>query len=120
MRSVNSRRSAESEVLKMPSRKKADSNLTGKQRHHLRALGHHLNPVVMVGQDDITEGVLAACEQALLDHELIKVKVGEGASTPRKEAAELLAEKTGAEMVQVLGRIVLLYRAHPEKPRIVI
>ena len=49
--------------------------LTGKQRRALRALGHHLEPVVLVGQNGITDGVVAAVDQALHDHELIKVKL---------------------------------------------
>jgi RNA-binding protein len=92
--------------------------LTGKQRRTLRALGHHLKPVVQVGQDDLTEGVIGAVDAQLAVHELIKIKVGESASTPRHEAAEQLAEKTDSELVQVLGRTVLLYRRHPEKPKI--
>jgi RNA-binding protein len=93
---------------------------TGKQRRALRALGHHLRPVVQVGQDDVSDGVVGAVVQALLDHELIKVKVGEGSGLDRKAAAALLAEKTGSELIQVLGRTILLYKRHPEKPRIVI
>jgi RNA-binding protein len=64
--------------------------------------------------------VVAAVVQALLDHELIKVKVGEGSGLDRREVGALLAEKTASELVQVLGRTLLLYKRHPEKPRIVI
>lgn len=94
------------------------SDLTGKQRRTLRALGHHLKPVVQVGQDDLTEGVIRAVDEQLTVHELIKVKVGESASTDRHDAAAQLAEKTDSALVQVLGRTVLLYRRHPEKPKI--
>ncbi|MBS2032268.1 MAG: ribosome assembly RNA-binding protein YhbY [Deltaproteobacteria bacterium] len=93
-------------------------SLTGKQRRALRAIGHHLKPVVQVGQDDVTEGVIAAVDEQLVAHELIKVKIGEGASGERDEIGELLAEKTKSELVQVLGRTLLLYRPHPEKPKI--
>lgn len=92
--------------------------LNGKQRRALRALGHHLKPVVQVGQDDLTDGVFQAVDAQLLAHELIKVKVGEGASTDRHEVGEALAQKTKSELVQVLGRTLLLYRRHPEKPKI--
>lgn len=87
--------------------------LNGKQRRKLRALGHHLEPVVMVGQSGITGGVIAATEQALEDHELIKVKVGEGPED-RHEAADRLAEATKSEVAQVLGRTVLLFRKRKE------
>lgn len=97
-----------------------ESALTGKQRRALRALGHHLKPVVQVGQDDLTEGVVQAVDEQLTAHELIKVKIGEGATSSRDEVAETLAGKTKAELVQILGRTVLLYRKHPKKPKIVI
>jgi len=87
--------------------------LTGKQRRHLRGLGHHLEPVVIVGQSGVTEGVIAAVEQALNDHELIKVKIHEGPED-RHEAAEKLAQSTGAELAQLLGRTVLLFKKRKE------
>ncbi len=91
--------------------------LTGKQRRQLRALGHHLQVVVQVGQQGVTPAVIAAVEQALYDHELIKIKIAEG-PLDRHEAAELLAQETGAELAQLLGRTALLYKPHPEKPKI--
>ena len=87
--------------------------LTGKQRRHLRGLGHHLEPVVIVGQSGVTEGVIAAVEQALHDHELIKVKINEGPET-RQEAAARMAEGTGSELVQLLGRTALLFKKRAE------
>ena len=95
-------------------------SLEPKQVRHLRALGHHLSPVVHVGNGGVTEGVVGALEQALLDHELVKIKVNENAADRRREVARALAERTGSEEVQVLGRTVLLYRAHPEHPTIVL
>jgi RNA-binding protein len=94
--------------------------LTGKQRRHLRALGHALRPIVQVGKDGIDEGVIAAVEQALGDHELVKLKVGESAGLDRHDAAESLAQKTHSEVAQVLGNTVLLYRADPDDPEIVL
>jgi len=92
--------------------------LTGKQRRHLRALGHKLTPVVQVGKDGIDEGLVKAIDQALTDHELIKIKVGENAGLDRQDAAEAIASKTKSEVAQVLGNTVLLYRAHPDEPAI--
>jgi len=94
--------------------------LTGKQRRHLRALGHKLTVVVQVGKDGLDDGLVAAVDRALTDHELVKVKVGEGAGLDRHEAAEELARRTGSELAQVLGNIVLLYRPHPDEPQIVL
>jgi RNA-binding protein len=94
--------------------------LSGKQRRHLRALAHELRPLVQVGKDGIDDGLIGAIDQALLDHELIKVKVGEAAGLDRHDVAEDLAGKTKSEVAQVLGNIVVLYRPHPEAPKIVL
>ena len=87
--------------------------LTGKQRRALRAMGHHMEPVVIAGQSGVTEGVLGAVSQALHDHELIKVKINEGPET-RQEAAARMAEGAGAELVQLLGRTALLFKKRDE------
>lgn len=91
--------------------------LTGKQRRKLRALGHHLEPVVIIGQGGVTEGVVGAVAQALEDHELIKIKFGEGPED-RHEGADKLAAQTGADVAQVLGKTALLYKPRKEKPKI--
>jgi RNA-binding protein len=94
--------------------------LTGKQRRHLRGLGHDLKPVVHIGKSGIDDGLVAAVEQALDDHELVKIKVGEAAGLERHGAAEAIAHRTHSEVAQVLGNTVLLYRAHPDDPAIVL
>ena len=88
--------------------------LTGKQRHHLRGLGHKLDAIVQVGKGGLDEGLFKAVDQALADHELIKVRVGDTADLDRHEAAEKLAAETRSEVAQVIGNIVLLYRAAEE------
>ncbi len=87
--------------------------LDGKTRRKLRALGHHLDPVVIIGHQGVTDGIVAAVDQALHDHELVKVKVNEGPAE-RHEAADALAAQTGSEVAQVLGRVILLFRQRPE------
>jgi RNA-binding protein len=84
--------------------------LTGKQVRFLRGLGHHLQPVVMIGKEALSDAVLASLEEALATHELIKVKLQEGCPLDRREAATILAEKTGSAVAQVLGKTILLYR----------
>jgi len=84
--------------------------LTGKQVRYLRGLGHHLQPVVMIGREELSEAVLASVEEALDAHELIKVKLQEGCLLDRREAATLLAERTGSAVAQVLGKTILLFR----------
>jgi RNA-binding protein len=94
--------------------------LTGKQRRHLRGLGHDLRPIVQVGKDGIDDGLVAAVTRALLDHELVKIKIGEAAALDRHDAADDIAQRTRSEVAQVLGNTVLLYRAHPDEPQIVL
>ena len=94
--------------------------LTGKQRRHLRALGHHLNAVVQIGHEGVTDALVAQTNEQLEAHELIKVKVSENAPEDRHGSADALAAKTGSEVAQVLGRTALLYRPRPEKPEIVL
>jgi RNA-binding protein len=90
---------------------------SGPLRKRLRAAGHHLAPVVHVGKEGVTEPVLRQLDQALLDHELVKVKVGTESPEDRFEAAERLAPGAEAQIAQILGRTLLLYRKHPKKPR---
>jgi RNA-binding protein len=92
--------------------------LTGKQRRHLRSLAHHLDPVVLVGASGLTGAVVRQVSEALETHELIKVRFGEGADPGAREAAPDLAERTRAELAQVIGHIAVLYRRRKEKPEI--
>lgn len=73
---------------------------------------------MQIGKGGIDDGLVAALDQALTDHELVKLKIGEGAGVDRHVAAEELAQRTHSEVAQVLGNTVLLYRADPDDPKI--
>ena len=92
--------------------------LSGKQRRHLRGLGHSLNPVIQMGKEGISDSFVSAVDQALDDHELIKVKLGQNALVDREDAGKILSERTSSEVAQILGNTILLYRKHPEDPQI--
>ena len=92
--------------------------LSGKQRRYLRGLGHALEPVVQVGKDGVTDGVGAAAAAALLQHELVKIKLGTNTPDERHDAAKALAKLSASELVQVLGNTILLYKRHPDEPKI--
>ena len=93
-------------------------DLTGKQKRFLRALGHGIKPIVTVGKQGLTEDLVRELDQCLLAHELVKVKLLEACPVPRQEAGPLLSEATASALAQTLGRTLLLYRPHPEEPRI--
>lgn len=95
-------------------------SLSGKQRRFLRAEAHGLEPVVMVGKEGLTPSVTSAVQDALLAHELIKVRVLDGAPIERKEASERLPAAVKAELVGLVGRVLILYKRHPHEPRIVL
>jgi RNA-binding protein len=84
--------------------------LTGKQKRHLRALGHKLKPVIQIGKKEIEEALISETNAALDHHELIKVKLLESCMLDKHEASGMLAEACGAEVAQILGKTFLLYR----------
>ena len=88
--------------------------LSGRQRRQLRALAHPLRPLVHVGEGGLGSGVLAALDRALLDQELVKVRLHEPGD--KKATARALAEQCGAAFCGLVGHTVILYRPHPERP----
>jgi RNA-binding protein len=88
--------------------------LTGKQRNYLRGLAHHLKPVIMVGEAGVTQAVFEEIKQALDHHELIKIKLRVGDRSDRRDALENICHETGAEAVQEIGQIAVIFRAAPE------
>jgi len=89
------------------------TTLTSRERKALRGRGHHLEPVVRIGHAGIHSGVFHKLGVELHIHELIKVKLIQGAPMKAKEAAPVLAEGTGAAVVQVIGGVILLYKERP-------
>ena len=97
---------------------KLSPNLTGKQRRFLRAKAHHLTAVLHVGHEGVTDAVVKQCRVQLQAHELIKVKVAEMAPAGRQGTAGELAEKTGSDLAQVLGRTFLLFKKRSKDSKI--
>lgn len=84
--------------------------LDAARRRMLRGIGHHLDPVVTVGEDGASGGVIAETERALTDHELVKIRLPAGDRARRAALSKALCDATGAEAVQHIGRMALLYR----------
>jgi RNA-binding protein len=95
-------------------------SLTGKQRRFLRAEAHALEPVVVLGKEGLTDSVAQAVNEALLAHELIKVRILDSAPLERQVVAERLPSQVKAELVGLIGRIVILYKRHPNAPKLVL
>jgi len=90
------------------------SELTGKQKKHLRGLGQKLEALLTVGKEGITDPVVANISDLLDKRELIKVRLAGPSGAARKEVGPALAEASGAECIAVVGRTVLLYRPNPD------
>ena len=95
------------------------TDLTSKQRAHLRKLAHRLKPVVLVGTDGVSEQLLSAISDAFNTRELLKVKLQEAAPLSVRDAAQAIAEGlSDVHPVQTIGRTIVLYRQDPENPEI--
>ncbi|RZQ56463.1 ribosome assembly RNA-binding protein YhbY [Pseudidiomarina tainanensis] len=84
--------------------------LSNKQKQHLKSLAHSLKPVVLLGANGLTEGVMAEIELALDHHELIKVKVPDEDREMREQIYATIIAHTGATKVQVVGKILTMYK----------
>lgn len=94
--------------------------LNSKQRSYLRSLGNPLADVLQIGKDEISEAVANQADDALTARELIKVKLLQNCALDTREAAEELAAATSSEVVSVIGRKFLLYRASTEEHKIIL
>ena len=90
------------------------TTLSTKQKQYLKGLAHHLNPVVMLGANGLTEGVLAEIDNALNHHELIKVNVAGSDRDTKQLIIDAIVRETKASNVQTIGHILVLYRPSEE------
>jgi len=87
------------------------SPLASTQVRRLRALAHHLRPVILLGGKGLTDAVTRETDGTLEHHELIKVRSSADGKQARREELQQLADATGAQLVQLIGRMGVLYRA---------
>ena len=88
--------------------------LSTKQKQFLKGLAHHLSPVVMLGGNGLTEGVLAEIDNALNHHELIKVKIAGADRETKQLIIDAIMRETQSSNVQTIGHILVLYRPSEE------
>ncbi|MBQ4422784.1 MAG: YhbY family RNA-binding protein [Clostridia bacterium] len=89
--------------------------MTGKERAAFRKQANTLTAIFQIGKDNITDTLVEAVDAALKKRELIKLSVLETSELSAKEAASILAEATGAEVIQCIGRKLVLYRKKEEE-----
>ncbi|CAM2753360.1 ribosome assembly RNA-binding protein YhbY [Legionella worsleiensis] len=84
-------------------------------KQSLKARAHHLKPVILLGAKGLTEAVIAETNIALLAHELIKVKINGAEKEDRLVMAHELCAQLHADLVQMIGNTVILYRKNDDK-----
>ena len=89
-------------------------NLTSKQRKEFEKAAHDLEPVVIIGGNGATEGVVKMIDDCLTHHELIKVKFNEF-KDEKKEITDNIVNELGATLIRIIGNVAILYRENPEK-----
>jgi len=88
-----------------------------RQRQYLKALAHPLTPLVHIGKEGIGPALVATVKKELEHHELIKVKIGNNSGLERHQTSALIAEASDSFLVQVIGKIFVLYKPNPDKAK---
>lgn len=91
--------------------------ITSKQRAYLRGMANSYDTILIVGKGGLIDTVIKQADDALKARELFKGKVLESCELSSRDAADALAEKTGADVVQVIGSKFILYRPNPDKKK---
>lgn len=93
--------------------------INSEQRKQLKAIAHHLKPVVIIAANGLTEGVINELDRALSDHELIKIKISAGEREDRIAIVDDITRKTRSELVQLIGKTaVILRRSTKPNPKL--
>lgn len=92
--------------------------LTGKQKRYLRSLAHHLDPIFQVGKGGVNDHLIRHVREALEVRELIKVSILNNCMDDRDGIAEELADGADAELVQVIGKTIVLYKTSKDHKKI--
>ncbi len=88
--------------------------LSTKEKKQFRSLGHHLKPEVWIGKEGISPGAIHTLQNSFHTKELVKIKILENCPLKKSDIARQLSTATSAEIVQILGNMILLYRPLPE------
>ena len=94
--------------------------LTNNQKKYLRSIAHDLKPFVMIGQHGLSESVIAEIDSTMLKHELIKIKLRVEDRDEKQKIIEKILEFSHAEIVQVIGGVLVIYRPFEDNPDIIL
>lgn len=94
--------------------------MTSKQRAYLKGLAMNINPILQIGKASVTPEVVQAIDETFSTHELIKLAVLKNCFDDPKEIASVIAERTHAQVVQVIGKKIVLYRPDKKEPKIIL
>lgn len=96
---------------------KGPTALTSKQKKFLKGLAHDLSALIQVGKEGLSEALIEATNDELTRRELIKVKLGKNSGVEKDQAGTALSEATGSNLVQIIGKTLVLYRANPKRKK---
>jgi RNA-binding protein len=89
--------------------------LTGNDKRTLQAEGTQIKPEIWIGKNGLTDGIYETIENSFRTKELVKVKVLDNCKISKKEVADLLSKRLNAEIIQILGNMILLHRSFLEE-----
>lgn len=92
--------------------------MTSKQRAYLKSLASNLNPIFQIGKASLTPELTEAVSESFHNNELIKISVLKNCMDDPREIAETVAARTNSQVVQVIGKKIVLYKPDKEKPKI--
>lgn len=80
------------------------------EKKQFQTIGHHLSPIVIIAKNGLSDGVISEVDRALLDHELIKIKLAISDIEERKQVLDKLTQVASCEVIQYMGKIALIYK----------
>ncbi len=92
--------------------------MNSRQREYLRKAAHDLEPMVRLGKDGFTDNQAQSILDVIESRELIKVKILQNSRVEKEEVAKEIEEKTGCEVVEIIGKTIILFKENTEKPKI--
>lgn len=91
-----------------------NKTLTNTQKKFLKGIAHGLNPIIMIGANGVTESLMTELETSLAHHELLKIKMAVNDRDDRKQILEHILQETGAELVQTIGKTLVIFRQNED------